>query len=63
MQYGYVGPAGYNFALSVQMLFGLVVGGMNSIAGAIIGGLVLEFLPGMSPGSARACRRCSMPCC
>jgi len=50
MQYGYVGPTAYNFALSVQMLFGLVVGGMNSIAGAIIGGVVLEFLPGLVAG-------------
>ena len=29
MQFGFVGPTGYNFALSVQMLFGLVIGGMN----------------------------------
>jgi len=50
MQYGYVGPTGYNFDLSVQMLFGLVVGGMNSIAGALIGGLMLEFLPGLIAG-------------
>lgn len=50
MQYGYVGPVSYNFALSVQMLFGLVVGGMNSIAGAVIGGVVLEFLPGIVAG-------------
>jgi branched-chain amino acid transport system permease protein len=47
MQYGYVGPITYNFALSVEMLFGLVVGGMNSIAGALIGGAMLEFLPGL----------------
>ncbi|HET6195792.1 MAG TPA: branched-chain amino acid ABC transporter permease, partial [Acetobacteraceae bacterium] len=50
MQYGYVGPTSYNFALSVQMLFGLVVGGMNSIVGAVIGGLMLEFLPGLIAG-------------
>lgn len=50
MQYGYVGPTAYNFALSVQMLFGLVVGGMNSIAGALIGGVMLEFLPGLIAG-------------
>src|SRR5262249_10306497 len=43
MQFGYVGPVSYNFGLSVQMLFGLVVGGMNSVAGAAIGALVLEF--------------------
>ena len=50
MQFGYVGPTAYNFALSVQMLFGLVVGGMNSIAGAVIGGVMLEFLPGLIAG-------------
>src|SRR5438477_6947125 len=47
LQYGYVGPTAYNFALSVQMLFGVVVGGMHSVGGAIIGGLMLEFLPGV----------------
>jgi branched-chain amino acid transport system permease protein len=47
-QYGFVGPTAYNFALSVQMLFGVVVGGMNSIAGAILGGVILEFLPGVT---------------
>ncbi|HLG48008.1 MAG TPA: branched-chain amino acid ABC transporter permease [Reyranella sp.] len=50
MQYGYVGPAAYSFTLSVQMLFGLVVGGMNSVAGALIGGAMLEFLPGLIAG-------------
>jgi branched-chain amino acid transport system permease protein len=44
-QLGFVGPTSYNFALSVQMLFGLVVGGMNVPAGAIVGGILLEFLP------------------
>ncbi len=44
-QYGYVGPSGYGFALSVQMLFGLVIGGMNSIGGALLGGLFLQFFP------------------
>jgi len=32
------------------MLFGLVVGGMNSIVGALIGGVMLEFLPGWIAG-------------
>lgn len=49
-QFGFVGPTAYNFALSIQMLFGLVVGGMNSAAGAIVGGVVLEFLPGWVAG-------------
>jgi len=44
-QYGYVGPLTYNFALSVQMLFGLVIGSMHSLAGAIVGGLFLQFFP------------------
>lgn len=50
MQFGFVGPTAYNFALSVQMLFGLVIGGMNSVAGAIVGGLVLQFLPDVVAG-------------
>jgi branched-chain amino acid transport system permease protein len=44
-QFGYVGPSSYNFALSVQMLFGLVIGGMNAPSGALLGGLFLEFVP------------------
>jgi branched-chain amino acid transport system permease protein len=44
-QFGFVGPTAYNFSLSIQMLFGVIVGGMYSIAGAVIGGLMLEFLP------------------
>jgi len=49
-QFGYVGPMGYNFALSVQMLFGLVIGGMHSPAGAIVGGLFLQFFPDLIAG-------------
>ncbi|CAN5916392.1 branched-chain amino acid ABC transporter permease [soil metagenome] len=49
-QYGYVGPTSYNFALSVQMLFGLVIGGMQSPAGAIVGGLFLQFFPDVTAG-------------
>jgi len=49
-QFGYVGPTGYNFALSVQMLFGLVIGGMHSPAGAIMGGLFLQFFPDVTAG-------------
>ena len=49
-QFGFVGPTGYNFALSVQMLFGLVIGGMHSLAGAILGGLFLQFFPDVTAG-------------
>jgi branched-chain amino acid transport system permease protein len=50
LQLGFVGPGSYGFALAVQMLFGLVIGGINSIAGAILGGLFLEFFPGFVAG-------------
>jgi branched-chain amino acid transport system permease protein len=49
-QFGYVGPTGYGFTLSVQMLFGLVIGGMHSPAGAIVGGLFLQFFPDLLAG-------------
>lgn len=49
-QFGFVGPGSYNFALSVQMLFGLVIGGMQSLAGAILGGLFLQFFPDVTAG-------------
>jgi len=47
-QLGFVGPNSYNFQLSVQMLFGVVVGGMYSISGAIVGGVFLEFFPDLT---------------
>ena len=46
-QFGFVGPTAYNFQLSMQMLFGLVIGGMSSLAGPILGGVFLEFFPGI----------------
>jgi branched-chain amino acid transport system permease protein len=49
-QFGFVGPTGFNFALSVQMLFGLVIGGMHSLGGAILGGLFLQFFPDVTAG-------------
>jgi branched-chain amino acid transport system permease protein len=49
-QFGFVGPTGYNFTLSVQMLFGLVIGGMHSLTGAILGGLFLQFFPDLTAG-------------
>ena len=49
-QFGFVGPTGYTFGLSVQMLFGLVIGGMHSPGGAVLGGLILQFLPDFTAG-------------
>lgn len=49
-QFGFVGPTGYTFGLSIQMLFGLVIGGMHSPGGAVLGGLILQFLPDFTAG-------------
>lgn len=49
-QFGFVGPTAYGFPLSVQMLFGLVIGGMHSLSGAILGGLFLQFFPDVTAG-------------
>ena len=48
LQFGFVGPTAYNFQLSMQMLFGVVIGGMYSLTGAIVGGLFLEFFPAVT---------------
>lgn len=45
LMYNYVGPTSYGFGLSLQLLIGLVVGGMGSIGGAVIGGVFLQFFP------------------
>jgi branched-chain amino acid transport system permease protein len=47
-QFGFVGPTAYNFQLSMQMLFGVVIGGMYSLVGPIFGGVFLEFFPGIT---------------
>jgi branched-chain amino acid transport system permease protein len=47
-QFGFVGPTAYNFQLSMQMLFGVVIGGMYSLAGPILGGVFLEFFPAVT---------------
>ncbi len=45
IQLNFVAPGTYTFFLSMQFLIGLVIGGMYAVPGAIIGGLVLQFLP------------------
>jgi branched-chain amino acid transport system permease protein len=47
-QFGFVGPTAYNFQLSMQMLFGAVIGGLYSLAGPLAGGVFLEFFPGIT---------------
>lgn len=48
IQLNFVAPGTYTFWLSVQFLIGLVIGGINAIAGAVIGGLFLQFFPDLT---------------
>lgn len=41
----YVSPDTYTFALSITLLIGAVLGGITSFWGALIGAVVIEFLP------------------
>jgi len=41
----YVSPDGYGVALSLTLLVGAVIGGLDIVWGAIVGALVIEFLP------------------
>ena len=41
----FIAPDSFTFWLSFLFLIGAVVGGVNSISGALIGGLFLQFLP------------------
>lgn len=45
IQIGYVAPGAYGVTVSLQFLVGAVVGGINSVAGAVLGGLFLQFFP------------------
>ncbi|MDQ3809305.1 MAG: branched-chain amino acid ABC transporter permease [Chloroflexota bacterium] len=42
---GFVSTDAFPFQLSIGLLVGAVVGGIGTIGGALIGGLVIEFLP------------------
>jgi branched-chain amino acid transport system permease protein len=43
-----VGPGGFPLTLSIQLLVAIVVGGMGSLTGAVIGAVVLVYLPSWS---------------
>jgi branched-chain amino acid transport system permease protein len=42
---GFANPGSYPFTLSLLLLVGLVVGGMGSLWGLVVGALLVEFLP------------------
>jgi branched-chain amino acid transport system permease protein len=41
-----VGPGGFTLALSIQLLVAIVVGGLGSLTGAVLGAIVIVYLPG-----------------
>jgi len=42
---GYISPESITLAISIALLTGIVVGGLGTIAGAVIGGVFVQFLP------------------
>jgi len=47
---GLTAPAGFGVALSLQLLSGIVIGGLGTLAGAIWGSIVLVFIPSLTSG-------------
>jgi branched-chain amino acid transport system permease protein len=45
MIFGYISPDQWSLALSVSLLTGIVVGGLGTVAGAVLGGIFVQFLP------------------
>jgi len=41
----YVGPGAFSLGLSLSLLVGIVLGGRNSLIGAMIGAVILVWLP------------------
>jgi branched-chain amino acid transport system permease protein len=41
----FVGPGAFGLGLSLSLLVGIVLGGRSSLIGALIGGVILVFLP------------------
>ena len=46
-------PSGYTLTLSLTLLAAVVLGGLGSLTGALIGAALLTFLPTWPPTSAR----------
>jgi branched-chain amino acid transport system permease protein len=58
IQLNFVAPGTYTLWMSLQFLIGLVIGGINTVAGAVIGGLFLQFFPDLT---AAIGKRLSLP--
>jgi branched-chain amino acid transport system permease protein len=42
---GFISPESISIAISIALLTGIVIGGLGTVAGAVIGGLFIQFLP------------------
>ncbi len=50
----FVAPDSFNFFLSITIFVGLVVGGVDSIIGALFGGAFIEFVPNIANDISKA---------
>ena len=50
----FVAPDSFSFQLSITLFVGLVVGGVDSIVGAIFGGAFIEFVPNIANDISKA---------
>jgi branched-chain amino acid transport system permease protein len=50
----FVAPDSFSFQLSITLFVGLVVGGVDSIVGAIFGGVFIEFVPNIANDISKA---------
>ncbi len=50
----FVAPDSFNFFLSITLFVGLVVGGVDSIPGALFGGAFIEFIPNIANDISKA---------
>jgi len=51
---GFVAPDSFNFLVSILFVIGMVVGGLGSIWGAIVGGLFITFIPNVAEEISKA---------
>lgn len=49
----YVAPESLTIAVSISLLTGIVIGGLGTVAGAVIGGIFIQFLPVWSQSVSR----------
>ena len=50
----FVAPDSYGVFLSLSLMVGVVIGGLASIPGAIVGALFLQFIPNLAGGISKA---------